>query len=72
METTDVKAQYYATIKDGKILGLCQATPPAELRENQIMLSKDEFYFLKAIDSNLPKAYDLIKAVLQKVEANNH
>ena len=63
-------SRYFATVHEGKILGLCEAIPPHELSENQIMLSKDEFLLLSAV-GDVRKAYKLIKAVLAKIKANN-
>lgn len=42
-------AEYFAQIHNGDIQGIVQANPPHELTENQIALTKEEFFLLKSV-----------------------
>lgn len=61
---------YFATLKSGKVVTICEAFPPQELVSCQIELTKQEYYLLKAIDSKLEETQELIKAVQAKIIAN--
>jgi hypothetical protein len=70
MSDEPVRAQWFATIKDGKVAGICIATPPHELTENQIALSRAEYEVLEATHGKIDEAITLIKAVKEKIKAN--
>lgn len=62
-----ITAEYFATITKGKIDGWTEATPPHELTQNQIPLTKEELQLLRACWGNLSKAKQLIKSIERKI-----
>jgi hypothetical protein len=63
--------QYFAQIEDGDVVGLVQVLPEQELKENQIGLTKEEFFFLKSVPNAngnvLEKANTIINSVAVKI-----
>jgi len=62
-----MKSEKFATIYNGKIIGIVDGYPEHELRKNQFGLSKEEFMFLKNIES-IPKAKELIKSLEKRIK----
>ena len=51
-----MEAEYFATVSKGKIVALNWSNPPHTLLENQIPLTAEEYYILKAVrvdDTNI-------------------
>lgn len=42
-------AEFFAQVRDGDVVAITQALPKHELTENQIELTKEEYYLLKSI-----------------------
>lgn len=55
---TDATFWAVATIKKGRIVGLVEGYPPGKVAQNEFLLTREEFYFLKAIP---PKYLDMRK-----------
>jgi len=68
-------AEYFADVKDGKILQLCDATPSHELQEGQIMLTREEYQLLygcRFARSDLDKIQKVLNQIKDKIsEAGN-
>lgn len=70
MDTT-ISAQYFATLDGSKVATICEAIPPAtELRDCQIILSKEEYELLRLFDGKAERAFQVIKAIRAKIKAN--
>ena len=64
-------AEYFLTLRpDGTLQGWSQVYPPLELKENQIPITRMEFYFLKDIDGKLDDALRIIKQIQRKIKRN--
>ena len=59
-------SDFFAQINGNKILAVTQATPPHELQENQIDLTKAEYDFLSHY--HIDEAEIIIKSVRSKME----
>lgn len=59
-------ANFFATIRDGKIVMITDATPAHELEENQIMLTYKEYALLRVVD-NIEEAKALMDSISYKI-----
>lgn len=59
-------ANFFATIRDGKIVMITDATPAHELEENQIMLTYKEYALLRVVDS-IEEAKALMDSISYKI-----
>jgi hypothetical protein len=67
-----MKAERFATIRDGRIVALTDAFPAHELKYDQIPLSKDEYNLIKslpiyAVGINLDDGLRMISEIARKV-----
>lgn len=67
--------EYFATVRDGKVVAITQANPPHELYENQIALTSHEFTLLRNIRrldgdilTNAQMILDSIKSKVKELE----
>lgn len=65
-----VRSEYFATLKDGRIVTYASAVPAHELLPNQIALTREEYDILHAINGKMEKAIQAIRAVKAKIKAN--
>lgn len=64
-----VSTNYFITLDNQKkIVMITDATPAHELVENQIELTKDEYYFIKACNGDLFKAKSLLHEIEKKIK----
>lgn len=70
-----MRAEFVATIRDGKVIGIVQANPPHELYENQIALTAHEFTLLRNVRrldgdilANAQMMLDSIKSKVKELE----
>lgn len=72
--TEVVTAERFATIKDGKIVTICdcRGTPPQELKPCQISLTKQEFELLDLVHGryNPDEMIELAQQIKAKLNAN--
>ena len=61
-------AEYFATIRDGKIVMITDATPAHELQENQIMLTPKEYALLRVVHT-MEEAKKLMEGIERKIGA---
>ena len=64
-------SEYFITVgKDGKILLMAEATPPHELKPDQVGLTEEEYKFLKACRGDLFKARSILHMIEKKIKEN--
>ena len=61
-------AEYFATIRNGKIVMLTDASPAHELQENQIMLTPKEWSLLRVVHT-MEEAKKLMEGIERKIGA---
>ena len=59
-------ANFFATVSDGKIVQITDASPAHELTENQIMLTYKEYALLRVVD-NIEEAKTLMDSISYKI-----
>jgi len=59
-------ANYFATVSNGKIMQITDATPAHELTENQIMLTPKEYRLLMVV-STIEEAKQLMGSIEYKI-----
>lgn len=67
-------AEYFATVSNGKIVGLCEASPAHELLDNQIMLTREEYQLLhgaRFARSDLDKIQEAVDNIRAKIDEVN-
>jgi len=59
-------AEYFATIRNGKIVMITDASPAHELQENQIMLTPKEYALLRVVHT-MDEAKRLMEGIEKKI-----
>lgn len=59
-------AEYFATLRDGKMVSVTSATPAHELLPNQVMLTEKEYKLLRVVQS-IAEAEALLNSVKWKI-----
>ena len=59
-------ANFFATVNNGKIVQITDASPAHELTENQIMLTYKEYALLRVVD-NIEEAKTLMDSISYKI-----
>lgn len=62
-----MKSKKFATIKDGVIDLLHDASHAIELKPNQIPLTTNEYYLLQAIDGDTQLGYRILRDVEERI-----
>ena len=63
-----MKSKKFATLKDGKIDLLHDASNAIELKPNQIPLTPNEYHLLQAVDGDLHLASLIIRDIAERIE----
>lgn len=61
-------AEKFATVVNGKIIAINDATPAHELTQNQFPLTSEEFYLLHAVSGANGNVIELARKYLDSVE----
>lgn len=59
--------EFFAQVRDGDIVSITQATPLHELKENQIGLTKEQFFLLKSVHGANGNLVQLAMSMLEDV-----
>lgn len=59
-------AEYFATVRDGKIVMITEANPSHELYDNQIMLTYKEYALLRVVHT-MEEAKNLMSGIERKI-----
>jgi len=66
-----MSAEYFATLKGKQILAVNEAYPPHELNKNQVAITKEEFFLLRALPplyvKNLGGVRRMLLAIQRKI-----
>lgn len=62
------EAMYFATLSKGDIHSITYAFPAHELTENQIELTKEEYYLLKSVHGANGNVLKLLREMLESME----
>lgn len=64
-----MKAKYFVTLKDGKILAPTDSSSVVELKDNQIPLTSNELALIRACDCDLQHAKNIIRDIEERIAA---
>lgn len=62
-----MKAERFATIKNGKIHEMTDCSRKVELKENQIPLTSNELALIRACDGDLGLAETIIREIKERI-----